>query len=213
MVFYLVILPLARWMSRATVIGKERLNDVAGPVLFIANHITMVDAALILLALPARFQRRLAIAMEGEVLRGWRHPPQGTGWFQRLIWLANYVLVVSLFNVFPLPQKSGFRRSFAFAGETMDRGYSVLVFPEGARTQDGEMKPFMEGIGLLTEKLNVPVVPARIDGLYELKMAGRRFARRGQIKVTIGELVSFQHGDDPARIARELEKLVAALAR
>jgi long-chain acyl-CoA synthetase len=130
LVFYLVILPLTRWMSRATVIGKERLNDVHGPVLFIANHITMTDAALILLAVPARFQRRLAIAMEGEVLRGWRHPPAGTRWFQRLIRGAQYVLVVSLFNVFPLPQKSGFRKSFEFAGETMDRGYSVLVFPE-----------------------------------------------------------------------------------
>jgi long-chain acyl-CoA synthetase len=212
-VSYLVIRPLTRWMSRATVIGKERLNDVGGPVLFVSNHITMTDAALILLALPARLQRKLAIAMEGEILRGWRHPPAGTGWFQRLIWLANYVLVVSLFNVFPLPQKSGFRRSFAFAGEAMDRGYSVLVFPEGARTQDGEMKPFMEGIGLLTEKLNVPVVPARIDGLFELKEARKHFARSGQVTVTIGEPVSFPHGDDPARIARELEKLVGSLAR
>jgi long-chain acyl-CoA synthetase len=212
-VFYLVLLPLTQWMSRATVIGKERLDDLGGPVLFIANHIAMVDAALILLALPARFRRKLAIAMEGEVLRGWRHPPAGTGWLQRLIWLANYVLVVSLFNVFPLPQKSGFRRSFAFAGETMDRGYSVLVFPEGARTQDGAMKPFMEGIGLLAKKLSVPIIPARIDGLYELKKARKRFARSGQIRVTIGEPVSFPHDDDPASITRELEKLVASLSR
>ena len=166
-VFYLVILPLTRLMSRATVVGKERLKHVRGPVLFIANHITMVDAAVILRALPARFQRKLAIAMEGEVLRGWRHPAAGAGWFHRLISLAQYFLVVLLFNVFPLPQKSGFRKSFAFAGETMDRGYSVLVFPEGARTPDGEMKPFMEGIGLLARKLNVPIVPARIEGLYE----------------------------------------------
>jgi long-chain acyl-CoA synthetase len=212
-VYYLAILPLTRWMSRATVIGKERLNNVRGPVLFIANHITMTDAALVLLALPARLQRKLAIAMEGEILRGWRHPPAGTGWFQRSIGLANYVMVVSLFNVFPLPQKSGFRRSFAYAGETMDRGYSVLVFPEGARTQDGEMKPFMEGIGLLAKRLNVPVVPARIDGLYELKAARRRLARRGEITVTIGEQVSFPKADDPARITRELESLVASLGR
>ena len=213
MVFYLVILPLTRLMSRATVIGKERLDGLSGPVLFIANHIAMVDAALILLALPARFQRRLAIAMEGEVLRGWRHPPAGTGWFQRFILRAQYVLVVSLFNVFPLPQKSGFRRSFAFAGETMDRGYSVLVFPEGARSPDGEMKPFMEGIALLVKNLNVPIVPARIDGLYELKKAGKKFAKPGQITVAIGGPVSYSRDDDPASITRELEKRVASLCR
>jgi long-chain acyl-CoA synthetase len=210
-VLYLVILPLTRWMSRATVIGRERLGDVKGPALFIANHIAMVDAALILLALPGRLQRTLAVAMEGEVLRGWRHPPSGTGWFKRLIRLADYVLVVSLFNVFPLPQKSGFRKSFEFAGEAMDRGYSVLVFPEGARTTDGEMKPFMEGIGLLAKKLNVPVIPVRIDGLFELKKAHKKLARRGQITITLGEPMSFARDADAGTIATSLRGRVASL--
>ena len=208
---HLVILPITRWMSSATVIGKERLKDLHGPVLFIANHITMVDAALILLAAPARFQRTLAIAMEGEVLRGWRHPPATTKWFRRLISRAQYFLVVALFNVFPLPQKSGFRRSFAFAGETMDRGYSVLIFPEGARTPDGEMKPFMEGIGMLVKNLNVPVVPARIEGLYELKKRSKHFARQGQITVSIAEPVRFAASEEAANITIELQRCVASL--
>ena len=59
------------------------------------------------------------------------------------------MLIVTLFNVFPLPQKSGFRRSFSYAGESVDRGYSLLVFPEGRTTDDGLMRPFMGGIGLL----------------------------------------------------------------
>lgn len=210
-VFYLVILPLTRLMSRATVKGKERLRDVRGPTLFISNHVATVDAALILLALPARFQRRLAIAMEGEVLRGWRHPPTGTGWFARAIGQAKYLLVVLLFNVFPLPQKSGFRRSFEFAGETMDRGYSVLVFPEGARTRDGEMHTFMEGIGLLAKKLSVPIVPARIDGLFDLKRRGKLFARRGQITVRIGEMISFSQNAEASEITKRLQERVAAL--
>jgi long-chain acyl-CoA synthetase len=210
-VFYLVILPLTRLMSRATVRGKERLRDVRGPLLFISNHVTMVDAALILLALPARFQRKLAIAMEGEILRGWRHPAPGAGWFARLTGLAEYALVVSLFNVFPLPQKSGFRRSFAFAGEVMDRGYSVLVFPEGARTRDGKMQPFMEGIGLLAKNLDVPVVPAKIDGLYELKQRGKLFARRGQITVTIGDPIVVPRDADASEITKLLQERVSGL--
>ena len=210
-VFYLVIRPLTRWMSRATVRGRECLRDVRGPLLFISNHITMVDAALILFALPARFQRKLAIAMEGEILRGWRHPAQGTGWFARLTGLAEYLLVVSLFNVFPLPQKSGFRRSFAFAGESMDRGYSLLVFPEGARTPDGEMKPFMEGIGLLAKNLSAPIVPVRIDGLFQLKKQRKHFASRGQIIITVGEPVGFSASDEAESITRELERRVASL--
>jgi long-chain acyl-CoA synthetase len=210
-VFYLVMWPLVWLMSRARVTGKQRLRETRGPMLFVANHVTMVDQSLIQFALPARFQRRLAIAMEGEKLRGWRHPPEATGWFARLILFAQYVLTVSLLNVFPLPQKSGFRRSFAFAGEMMDRGYSVIVFPEGRRTPDGRMHCFMEGIGLLATNLNVPVVPVRLDGLYEMKQKKKYFARPGKVRVTIGEPVKYSRDDDPASIARDLQRRVESL--
>ena len=92
----------------------------------------------------------------------------------------------------------------------MDRGYSVLVFPEGARTQDGEMKPFMEGIGLMARNLNVPVVPARIEGLFELKKQRKKFARRGQIRVTLGEPATLLD-DDPMAITHQLFDRVAKL--
>jgi long-chain acyl-CoA synthetase len=210
-VFYLVMWPLVWLMSRARVTGKEHLKDARGPMLFIANHVTMVDQSLIQFALPARFQRRLAIAMEGEKLRGWRHAPEGTGWFRRLKLLAQYALTVSLLNVFPLPQKSGFRRSFAFAGEMMDRGYSVIVFPEGRRSPDGRMHNFMEGIGLLATDLNVPVVPIKLDGLYQMKQKKKYFARPGEVKVTIGEPVKYSREDDPAIIAKDLQRRVASL--
>ncbi len=210
-VFYLVMWPLVWLMSRAEVAGKEQLREARGPVLFIANHVTMVDQSLIQYALPARFQRRLAIAMEGEKLRGWRHAEKGTGWFSRFILLAQYVLTVSLMNVFPLPQKSGFRRSFAHAGELMDCGYSLIVFPEGRRSPDGRMHDFMEGIGLLATNLNVPVVPIKLDGLYEMKQKKKYFARPGKIKVTIGEPVKYSRDDDPAEIARDLQRRVALM--
>ena len=202
---YVVILPLTRWMGRATVTGKEQLRKLSGPVLFTSNHITMIDAALVMLAIPSGFQKRFAVAMEGEVLGGWRRPPSDTGFLRRLILFAKYILVVSLFNVFPLPQKSGFRKSFAYAGELMDRGYNVLIFPEGARTPDGEMKPFKEGIGFLAKQLNVPIVPVGIKGLFDLKKAGKKFARKNEIKVSIGEPVSFSRSDEPEMITRTLE--------
>ena len=62
---------------------------------------------------------------------------------------ATYWLLTALFNVFPLPRLQGFRQSFAHAGEALDRGYSVLIFPEGTRSQTGEIAPFRQGIGLL----------------------------------------------------------------
>jgi long-chain acyl-CoA synthetase len=211
LVLYLVMLPIIWLMSRARVIGKERLQDVQGPLLLVSNHVSMVDQSLIQYALPSPYRLRLAIAMEGEKLRNWRRPPPGTPMWRRLFGYVQYISVLSLFNVFPLPQKSGFRRSFAFAGEAMDRGMSVLVFPEGRRTPDGEMKAFMEGIGMLATNLGVPVVPVRLDGLHEMKVSRRYFARPGEVQVKIGEPVEFARDDDPATIARELYKRVASL--
>lgn len=207
--FYVVVSPITSILCWTRVRGVEHLRDLRGPVLFISNHITYVDPALILSGLPGRFRRSLAIAQEGERLRWWRRPPAGASFLTRVRWRLQYALVVSIFNTFSLPQKSGFRRSFAFAGESVERGFSLLVFPEGARTEDGQLKPFMGGIGLLASQLGVPVVPARIDGLFELKQEGRRFfAPPGSVSVTFGAPVTFFPGEEPARITTELERLV-----
>jgi long-chain acyl-CoA synthetase len=209
--FYVLVLPLTRLMCWARVVGLEHLLALRGPVLFVSNHVTMVDHALILAALPTRFRRRLAIAMEGEILRGWVHPPAGTPILTRLQWLVQYVLVGTLFNVFPLPKKSGFRRSFAYAGEAMDRGLSVLVFPEGERSEDGRMSPFMAGIGVLARDLNAPVVPVKLEGLFNLKRQRRYFARPGEVSVIFGEPIEIDGNEEPAHVTKELEKRVAAL--
>jgi long-chain acyl-CoA synthetase len=211
LLLYLFVLPLSYVMCRVRVRGLEHLKPLRAPVLFVSNHISMVDHALIIEALPDRFRRHLAIAMEGEVLRDWVRPQGNKSWLMRLKERAQYILVVTFFNVFPLPKKSGFRRSFAYAGEMMDRGQSVLVFPEGTRSEDGRMNPFMSGSGLLAAQLGVPVVPIKIDGLAELKLQNRRFARPHQVTITFGEAVSFKPSDDPARIAAEMQRRVTEL--
>ncbi len=123
----------------------------------------------------------------------------------------QWILGVSLLNLFPLPREAGFRRSFAYAGEAVDRGYSVLVFPEGRHTTDGKMLPFRSGIGLLAENLGIPVLPMRIDGLFEVKQAGKKFAAPGKIRVKIGEPIKFSAGSDASQIAEELREAVRAL--
>ena len=210
--FYTVVLPITSVLCWVRVRGRRRVKALGGPALFISNHLTYVDHALIMSALPGPVRRHFAIAQEGERLRWWRRPPEGTPWYRRVRWLAQYFLVVIFFNTFSLPQKSGFRRSFAYAGETVDRGYSLLVFPEGMRTEHPGMNPFKGGIGILATKLGLPVVPVRIDGLAELKASGRRgFAFPGSVTVSFGEPVQFTERDDPSAVTRELERRVAEL--
>ncbi len=207
--YYAVVLPITSLLCWARVVGRENLRDVRGPVLFVSNHITYFDHALIMSALPGRFRRRLAIAQEGERLRHWRRPPAGTPALKRLRWLAQYFSVVVVFNTFSLPKASGFRRSFAYAGESVDRGYNLLVFPEGIRADAPGMNSFRGGIGVLASKLAIPVVPVRIDGLLELKLSGRRgFSAPHNVTVRLGEPVTYAADEDPAKITADLERRV-----
>ena len=209
-IYYALVWPATLITVAPRVRGREHLRDVQGPLLVISNHVAYIDVGFILWALPSRFRYRLATAMGGELLYSMRRPPRERFFLRRWLDKLDYFLVVALFNVFPLPQRSGFRESFAFAGSLADRGHSVLIFPEGARTPDGQLHTFRSGIGLLATRLGIPVLPMKIEGLHELIAAHRHFAP-GKMTVKIGEAVKFGSGDDPDTIARELEKRVAAL--
>jgi long-chain acyl-CoA synthetase len=140
-----------------------------------------------------------------------RQPPREWWLLKRLSFQLGYWLVTALFNVFPLPQRSGFRESFRFAGEAVDHGYSVLVFPEGEVTQDGNLTRFQSGIGLLSENLGLPIVPLRLDGVWQMKTEHRRLAHIGEVTVRIGAPVRFPAGTDPDSVAKTLQSLVRTL--
>jgi long-chain acyl-CoA synthetase len=208
---YLLLRPAIVLLGWPRIVGRENLQGWSGPLLMISNHIGDVDVGFVLTALPARFRHRLATAAGGEALEALRMPPPGTNLFKRISDRIEWALGAALLNVFPLPREAGFRQSFAYAGRAVDRGYSILVFPEGRHTVDGKMNPFRAGIGLLAQNLGIPVLPMKITGLFEVKQAGRKIARPWEIQVRIGRPVKSEPGTDPQRIARELQDAVEAL--
>ncbi len=206
-IYYLLTWPATILMAHPTIIGRENLRGLKGPFLVSCNHVTYIDLGFALKALPPRLRRKLAVGMWGEMLWEMWRPPQNWNWFRRLSYWVGYYLAVALFNVFPLPQQSGVRESFAYAGESVDRGYSVLVYPEGRRTPDGKPSPFRSGLGMLAARLNVPVLPLRIDGLYEMKITGRKIARPAELRVVIGRPMSFPPDTPPEEITNQLEEV------
>ena len=208
---YSLVRPAVFLLGWPQVAGRENLRGVEGPLLVICNHLGDVDVGFIQTALPARIRHRLATATGGEALEALRSPAPNRNLFLRLYDRMQWTLGVMLLNLFPLPRQAGFRKSFAYAGEAADRGYSILVFPEGRHTEDGNLRPFRTGVGLLASNLNLPVLPLRIDGLFEIKKAGKKFALPGKIVVRIGKPVHFEPGVDPETIARELQHKVENL--
>ncbi len=213
-VYYALVWPATQILGHPRIVGRENFRSLRGPVLIVSNHITRrADIGLILAALPPQFRHRLATAMGGETLLEMRRPPREWFFARRWAYQLGYWLVTLLFNVFPLPQFSGFRESFRFAGESVDRGYSVVVFPEGEvnNSEDGRMAPFQSGIGLLAENLGTPIVPMRLDGVWQMKREHRRLAHIGEITIRVGAPVTFAPGTSPDEITRCLEALVHSL--
>jgi len=206
----LVMRPLL-WLLAAPRVVQRNNGLPQGPVLLIANHVTIYDVPLVLYGLPWALRRRVAAAMAGELLLDYRC---GRGADNRLLDplmpLAYWLLTV-LFNVFPLPRAAGFRSSFAHAGEALDRGYSVLVFPEGYLTTDGKMHAFRSGIGLLAQQAEVEVLPVALAGLSELAMRGSGWFRSGKLEVRVGEAIAYEPGRDPEAFARTLEETMRKL--
>ena len=206
----LIAQPLVWFLGNPRVSAPRELGTDK-PMLIICNHVTAYDGALVEYALPGRIRRWTAAAMLGELLEDFRHfRNPDTGRFM-LFGPAAYWLLSALYNVFPLPRRRDFQRSFAHAGEAMDRGYNVLVFPEGTRSATGHLAPFRPGIGLLVKQAHAPVLPVAILGLGELKAKGRGWFRSGNIEVRVGEPVRFGPLESEGTITEALHARVAAL--
>ena len=184
------------------------------PVLIIANHVTAYDLPLLLYALPRSIRLRTAVAMSGEMLEDLRHARNRYPRWLNPLGPPTWFLLTALFNVFPLPRLRDFQRSFAHAGKALDRGFHVVVFPEGTRSADGALAPFRPGIGLLVKQSSAPVLPIAIKGLGELKTRRRRWFRSRALQVNVGQPICFSPNDTAAAIATrlhaEVEKLLAS---
>ncbi len=210
-----VMRPLVWLLANPRVVAPSAL-ETDEPMLIVANHVTAYDGPLVQYALPGPLRRRITAAMSGEMLEDFRHfrnPGHGShrGSFNPFGPFA-YLLLTELFNVFPLPRRA-IQASFAHAGKAMDRGFNVLVFPEGTRSAEGELARFHGGIGLLARQSGAAVLPVAIRGLGELKAGHRRWFRSGAIEVRIGEPIRFAPEETEAGVVMLLHAEVARLLK
>jgi long-chain acyl-CoA synthetase len=204
------ILPLARVFAHVRVEGLQHLNGMSGPVVFAANQQSHMDVPVILSALPGRWRARVAPAMAKEFFKA-HFFPAGFTWRERFTNGLNYYLAAFYFNAFPLPQReAGARQTLQYIGELTGDRWSILIFPEGLRSSTGDIKPFRGGIGMIGARLDIPIVPVRIDDVDKLLPVGGSFVRPGRVRVAFGAPLRLQ-GSDYAELASEVERAVRAL--
>ncbi len=205
-----LILPLARVFAWIKVEGLENLRAIEPPVIFASNHQSHFDVPAILSALPPHWRYRVAPAMAKEFFEAHFHPANHP-WHEYFTNSLNYYVATLVFHAFPLPQReAGTREALRYAGDLTSDGNCILIFPEGKRTDAGEILPFQPGVGMLAARLRIPVVPVKISGLERILHKSAKFPTPGRARVKFGPALQLE-GDDYAALASQIEDAVRKL--
>ncbi|GMA87335.1 hypothetical protein GCM10025868_25850 [Angustibacter aerolatus] len=190
--------PVIRGSVKPTVHGLDVLDDLQGPVVFVANHTSHLDTPLILTSLPAAWRRRTSVAAAAD-------------YFFDTWWRATASAMV--FNTFPIERRSGSLSSTP--GSLLENGWSLVVFPEGTRSPDGWTRPFKHGAAFLSLRHKVPVVPIALRGSYAAMPRGRNWPVPGRQAVTVrfGRPLFPAEGEGPRDLGERVERAVAQPAR
>ena len=207
-----MILPLLRHYLPLTVVGLSRLEALQGASLIMAaNHQSHLDTVALLAALPPVWRKRLAPAMQMERFAA-HFSPAGRPISSRVSAHGQYLLACLLFNTYPLPQSGArFRTVLRYTGALLDRGYCPLVFPEGRRTEDGRIHEFHAGVALMAKELRVPILPIRIEGLFDVMPPTRSWPKPRPVWIGFGDLLEPTVGEPPEEIARQLRDRILDL--
>ncbi len=203
------LLPATGYFMKLTVEGREHLEHLTTPVLFAANHQSHMDTPAIYHALPPRLRHAVAPAMAKEFFA----PHFGltpASLPVRLASTASFYFACQCFNAFPLPQRESPRAAFRYMRELNADGYSILIYPEGLRSDSDRILPFKRGVGMLAIHLNLPVVPIRLEGLDKVLHKNARWAKRGPARVAFG-IPLYPNGDDAGAFTARIEAAVRAL--
>jgi long-chain acyl-CoA synthetase len=171
--------PLARFFTKTTYEGFQYVESLRTPCIFAANHESSWDPLII----TKHFKQKVAAAAGSEFIFGIGKMSTWKRIYRRVIG----VFAQTFYDSYPFGASIGTDTSLEFTGELIDRGYSIVIFPEGTRTTTGEMNAFKQGIGYLAVSMDVPIVPVRIRGLFRILPVRRFFPRFGPSTITFGK--------------------------
>jgi 1-acyl-sn-glycerol-3-phosphate acyltransferase len=159
-----------RGYFRWRVLHPERVPQT-GPVILAANHSSYMDPPLIGAALPRSInylarESLFRFPVFGSLLRYW--------------------------NAVPVDREGGGAAGLKAILDRLLKGGGIILFPEGTRSYDGNLRPARSGVGLTVIKSRAPVVPVRVFGTYEAYGRQHRIPRPRQVTVKFGRPMYFE---------------------
>jgi 1-acyl-sn-glycerol-3-phosphate acyltransferase len=180
--------------------GRENIENLSLPVIFMPNHLSYIDSAVLAMALPFRIRKKIAFAAAVNVLYEK---------YQHVAWLAQI-----LFNSFrfPVQESKSIQYGLQYMGRRLDQGCSVIVYPEGRISITGKLQSFKRGAGLIATTMNTETIPVKIAGAEKIVPFKKILPRkRGIVTVTFGKPVQFNLSDSYINTTAKIQKLVEKL--
>jgi 1-acyl-sn-glycerol-3-phosphate acyltransferase len=169
------------WQARLQVEGKEHVPST-GPVIIAANHRSMLDVPLLVIACPRPVTFMAKRELFGDPIRKW----------------GFHVL-----GGFPVRREIADVRAMDIGLAILERGEVLGLYPEGTRSRSREMRPFLKGGAWLALKSGAPIVPAGISGTERSAPEGeRRPLLRKSVRIAFGKPIPVESVRD-ARERRE----------
>ena len=175
----LVLFPLVSILTPTSVLDPDRLRDVPGSVVVVANHVSHLDTPVILKALPARIRRRLVVAAAKDYFYRGR--------------IRGALISLSLATI-PFDRGDGSRDSLAECSRLLSHEWSLLLFPEGTRSRDGVMGQVRRGAAVLACETGTAVLPLYVHGLVDVLPKGTVAPMPGGVAVAVGRVI-WPNGD------------------
>ncbi len=167
----------------------------------VANHNSHLDLGLIKTAL-------------GSYADGIKTLGAKDYFFEKEEWRRYYF--ENFTNVIPVDRKGTVEEGLEEARRALQRGETLLIFPEGTRSKTGQLQPFKPGVGVLARDLDVDILPIYTKGSYESMPKGRPLPTKRQLTVWIGPPLSHEllhekvKGLEPQDAAQTLTRIVQA---
>ena len=192
---------LLAYYTRRRTGGEQRLDALAPPVLFVANHASHMDTPLILCALPTRWRRRTAVAAAADYF----YRDRGTA-----------ALVSLAFNTVPVLRKGGGSESLEHVEALLADRWSLLVYPQGTRSTGDDTQRLRSGAAVLAARHQLTIVPIRVAGTHAAMPPGqswprrRVWQRRYPVEVTFGEAIRPRSTQERDEVMERLQAFFAA---
>ena len=184
---YAILKPLAvvamRVLLRLKSEGRQHV-PAAGPVLLVSNHLSVLDPPIV----GGASDRELTFLAKAELFD-----------------IPLFGPFIRALNAHPLRRGGADAAALREALRTLAEGRALLIFPEGTRGSEGELREAKTGAGMLAVLSGAPVVPVYITGSGEAWPRGRRLPRRGRVTVTFGSPLTFSDAGGGTRKERYAE--------